>query len=55
MIHNTCGTVGIGCIVYSAFLVTPALAWLVAGVALVAVGVGGSWYKSREAKKLNDR
>ncbi len=58
MIHNVATAVGVGCVVYSAYMVAPPLAFLVGGAALIIVGLGGARLaaaKQREASKLNDR
>lgn len=40
--HNVVAASGLVCIVYAAALVHPALGWLVGGVQLVLVGIGGA-------------
>lgn len=58
MMHNVATAAGVGCVVYSAYLVTPTLAFFVGGAALIIVGLGGARLaaaKQREASKLNDR
>ena len=50
MIHNAIATVGLLCIVYSAWLVSPALAWFAGGLSMVVVGMGWAKLKPQEAK-----
>lgn len=50
MIHNTFTVAGLSAITFAAWQVNPALAWLVGGVQLLAVGVGGAVVNHR--KKL---
>lgn len=58
MIQNSCAIAGIGCVVYSAYLVGPALAFLVGGVSLLVIGLGAAKVaaaKKVEALKKHDR
>ncbi len=48
MMNNCFAVVGVACLVYAAWQIHPVLAWLTAGVALLAVAIGGAMLSSRK-------
>ena len=55
MINHGLAAAGLGCIVYSAWMVHPALAWLAGGLALVIIGMGGAKLDALKPKGANDK
>jgi hypothetical protein len=51
MIYNIVVVAGMGCIVYAACIVHPALAWFAAGLFFVSVGIGGVVRTGRSNQK----